>query len=709
MGKSLYILIFISISILSLITLAFSDEFNGNISTSQITKSNVISNSSVPNGTVLTQAEASLQYLRGIAPTPVPFPVEIDTMEGNSSGEIRVITQDGSRPSGNTTNLTIGYPPAGFARGIDISAYNYPIDWTTVSTQGLSFVYMRASKGESLEDSSPAAVAAATDAQFTPTNINLAKSANLFVGAYHFAYPGLTTYNTATREATWFVSIAGNYIKPGYLRPALDLEWHPPKYDQPGGMTPSELVTWVNTWMSTVEASTGVKPIIYTTSSFIIDHHLEALASNTYGYDLWVAHWCNQCATPTYAPWTKWRFWQYGYQQIPGIHGGIAPDGTTHVTDLDVFYGDTSQLSNYVNGITVPTVTNDGGASSITSNSAKLNGDITNTGGENPMARIYFGRSDGGKNPNTGPGFWDQYVEGGPFTTGPISSVASSLTPGTHYYYRCYASNSAGTGWASSTADFWTLQSGNVPDHLGNYKGNGVWAVDYNGNGQWDGTSTDRVFVFGSPTDLPVVGDWNNDGKNEIGNYKGNGIWALDFNGNGAWDGTGIDRVCAFGSSTDKPVVGDWNNDGKDELGNYKGYGVWALDYNGNGAWDGSSTDRVFVFGGSTDQPVVGDWNSDGKDELGNYKGNGVWALDFNGNGQWDGTSTDRVFVFGGATDLPVVGDWNNDGKDELGNYKGYGVWALDYNGNGAWDGTSTDRVFVFGAGADKPVVGRWA
>jgi len=248
----------------------------------------------------------------------------------------------------------------------------------------------------------------------------------------------------------------------------------------------------------------------------------------------------------------------------------------------------------------------------------------------------------------------------------------------------------------------------NIPDYLGNYKGNGIWAVDYNGNGAWDGTGVDRVFVFGSPTDLPVVGDWNGDAKDEIGNYKGNGVWALDYNGNGVWDGTGTDRVFVFGSPKDRPVVGDWNNDAKDEIGNYKGNGVWALDYNGNGAWDGTGTDRVFVFGSPTDQPVIGDWNQDGRDELGNYKGNGVWALDYNGNGAWDGTSTDRVYVFGSPTDLPAVGDWNNDGKDELGNYKGNGVWALDYNGNGAWDGTSIDRVFVFGARADNPVVGRW-
>ena len=185
------------------------------------------------------------------------------------------------------------------------------------------------------------------------------------------------------------------------------------------------------------------------------------------------------------------------------------------------------------------------------------------------------------------------------------------------------------TGRQNTFADFWrqwnvkgysydaywclfqntiTLDASVVPDKLGNYKGNGVWALDYNGNGAWDGVGIDRVYVFGSPTDRPVVGDWNGDGKDELGNYKGNGVWALDYNGNGKWDGTSADRAYSFGSSTDQPVVGDWNGDGKDELGNYKGNGVWALDYNGNGKWDGTSTDRAYSFGSSTDQPVVGRW-----------------------------------------------------------------------------------------------------
>jgi hypothetical protein len=145
-------------------------------------------------------------------------------------------------------------------------------------------------------------------------------------------------------------------------------------------------------------------------------------------------------------------------------------------------------------------------------------------------------------------------------------------------------------------------------DKSGNYKGRGVWAFDYNGNGIWDGTVIDQLHIFGSPTDLPVVGDWNGDGRDDIGNYKGNGVWAFDYNGNGIWDGTVIDQLHVFGSPTDLPVVGDWNGDGRDDIGNYKGNGIWAVDYNGNGIWDGTLIDEAHIFGGPADKPVVGKW-----------------------------------------------------------------------------------------------------
>jgi hypothetical protein len=95
-------------------------------------------------------------------------------------------------------------------------------------------------------------------------------------------------------------------------------------------------------------------------------------------------------------------------------------------------------------------VTNSTGASAITATSARLNGEVTSTSGENPTVHVYWGTSDGG----TTPGSWANDVNLGTTGTGTFYSDISSLTNGTKYYYRCYATNSNGSDWADSTASF---------------------------------------------------------------------------------------------------------------------------------------------------------------------------------------------------------------------------------------------------------------
>ena len=85
---------------------------------------------------------------------------------------------------------------------------------------------------------------------------------------------------------------------------------------------------------------------------------------------------------------------------------------------------------------------------------------------------------------------------------------------------------------------------------------NGNWALDYNGNFVWDGTSIDKLTFFGGPEWQPVVGDWSGSGTTKIGAYTG-GQWALDYNGNFGWD-VPPDRLFSFGASGETPIVGKW-------------------------------------------------------------------------------------------------------------------------------------------------------
>ncbi len=125
----------------------------------------------------------------------------------------------------------------------------------------------------------------------------------------------------------------------------------------------------------------------------------------------------------------------------------------------------------------------------------------------------------------------------------------------------------------------------------------------------------DHVFLYGTPGDHPVVGDWNGDGIDTIAVFR-DGRWHRDVDGDGKWTNSDVQEN--FGQKGDVPVVGDFNGDGIEELGVYR-HGTWYIDTNGNGVIDGE--DKVFELGGADDKPVVGDWDGDGTSDPGVFHG----------------------------------------------------------------------------------------
>ncbi|WP_320211746.1 VCBS repeat-containing protein [Methanospirillum purgamenti] len=290
----------------------------------------------------------------------------------------------------------------------------------------------------------------------------------------------------------------------------------------------------------------------------------------------------------------------------------------------------------------------------------------------------------------------------GTVSDGSITGTRFNLAGAAAGVYYVKVSKDNGNTWISSSTKLLTITASVSGKNIGVLRGN-KWYLDNNGNGAWNGPSTDRQYTFGLSGDKPVTGNWNYDGKTKIGVFRGN-KWYLDYNGNGVWNGPSTDRQYTFGLSGDKPITGDWNGDGKAKIGVFRG-NKWYLDNNGNGAWNGPSTDRQYTFGLSGDTPVTGDWNGDGKTDIGVFRGN-KWYLDNNGNGAWNGPSSDREYTFGLAGDKPVTGDWNGDGKTDIGVYRG-NKWYLDSSGNGAW-GTG-DKTITFGLSGDTPVTGKWS
>ena len=142
-----------------------------------------------------------------------------------------------------------------------------------------------------------------------------------------------------------------------------------------------------------------------------------------------------------------------------------------------------------------------------------------------------------------------------------------------------------------------------------------IWILDSNGNGTFD-AGTDQAFAFGGASgDVPVVGDWDGSGKDRIGLFRSGFFWILDVNGDGVLNNineAGGDQTFAFGGvAGDVPVVGDWNGDGRDKVGLFRDGFFWVLDANGNRQFDGTEPgqDLAYAFGGMLgDIPIVGKW-----------------------------------------------------------------------------------------------------
>ena len=124
--------------------------------------------------------------------------------------------------------------------------------------------------------------------------------------------------------------------------------------------------------------------------------------------------------------------------------------------DIDI---DTIVVNADVSGIpTNPPVIENGGATNVTSLVATLQGVVTDTGGADPDVVVYWGDDDGGTSTSS----WDNAITFGA-QDGSFSAGVGGLNPATTYYFRCFASNGAGSDWANSTASFTTMSLPNPP------------------------------------------------------------------------------------------------------------------------------------------------------------------------------------------------------------------------------------------------------
>jgi GH25 family lysozyme M1 (1,4-beta-N-acetylmuramidase) len=200
-------------------------------------------------------------------------------------------------------------PTASAADMIDVSSWQTGIN---VTTSGAQIVVSKATEGIGYVNPDCDRV------------VQDALAAGQGVGVYHFAH----TENNALSEANYFIDNTRGYIGKGIV-PILD--WEPSAPWDTG---------WALTWLRTVEAAWGTKPIIYMNQSTENSYDWTAVVARNYG--LWIAAYTlgytpiygfnPPAAQPTLHHWPFAVAWQYTSTGYVGDWGGAL--------DLSVVYGD---------------------------------------------------------------------------------------------------------------------------------------------------------------------------------------------------------------------------------------------------------------------------------------------------------------------------------------------------------------------------------
>jgi lysozyme len=208
-------------------------------------------------------------------------------------------------------------PRGYYCYGIDISRYQTDIEWDKIKVltdaqgrstnsvnqakdiRNVSYVFIKATEGNSFKD------------KYFKKHWKNAGKCGIRRGAYHF----FRSSKDAETQARHFIRTVGE-LSADDLPPVLDIETiHK-------GCSYKTLNDKALTWLKTVENHYGIKPIVYSSASFINDILCKEIKEN---YPIWVAHYgapAPRCA--------RWHIWQFADDAVVyGIDGYVDLNVTT--------------------------------------------------------------------------------------------------------------------------------------------------------------------------------------------------------------------------------------------------------------------------------------------------------------------------------------------------------------------------------------------
>lgn len=199
--------------------------------------------------------------------------------------------------------------------GVDISEYQADVDMQKLASQGISFVYMKATEGSSFEDS-----------RFVQ-NWENAAACGMPAGAYHF----FSFDSPGRMQAENFINRIGDLD--GRLIPAVDVEFYADKREnQPD---PAEVTAQLRDFLNALETAYHVKPMIYCPR--------EIYEKYIMGYFDEYPRWIRSVYYPaSFEAGVSWVIWQYcDTGELEGYEGG------EQYIDLDVLHRGTELTSLY--------------------------------------------------------------------------------------------------------------------------------------------------------------------------------------------------------------------------------------------------------------------------------------------------------------------------------------------------------------------------
>lgn len=207
-------------------------------------------------------------------------------------------------------------PPSGSVIGVDVSSYQGDIDWEILSSQDISFAFIKATEGSSYVD------------PYFENNWENAADTDLRIGAYHF----FSFESSGETQADLFCST----VTPvdNMLPPVIDVEFYG-RFESEKDLNISGVKHELRIMVDLISDKYGMKPIIYAS-----DESYEAIVKNDFDdCDLWFRSVYFSIPNEIEAV-----FWQFSNR-----HRLDGYSGEEVYIDMNVFCGRSEDFENYPN------------------------------------------------------------------------------------------------------------------------------------------------------------------------------------------------------------------------------------------------------------------------------------------------------------------------------------------------------------------------